>query len=334
MPDMTRSEFIALVGGSGLLLATKVRRARAQQPAMPVIGFLNASSPEAFADRLRAFRHGLKEAGFVEGENVAIEYRWAEGQYDRLPALAAELVRRQVAVIAATGGATSALAAKAATTTIPIVFAVADDPVRLGLVANLARPGGNATGINFFVGELVAKRLELLRELVPAVTRVAVLVNPANAPNTEITLRDVEAAARAMGLQIQVLNASTTREIDSAFASFMRERPDALFVGNDAFFTSRRVQFVTLAARDRIPAAYSNRDYVEAGGLMTYGTKIADAYRQVGAYAGRILKGAKPLDLPVLQSTKFELVINAQTARLLGLTVPDKLLVAADEVIE
>jgi ABC-type uncharacterized transport system substrate-binding protein len=326
-----RRKFLATLGGAAAAWALT---ARAQQPVMPVVGFLHTASPDGNAGRVRAFREGLKEAGFVEGENVAIEYRWAEGQYDRLPALAAELVRQQVAVIAATGGAPSALAVKTATTTIPIVFAVADDPVRLGLVANLARPGGNATGVNFFVGELVAKRLELLRELVPAATRVAVLVNPANASNTEITLRDVEPAARAMGLQIQVLNASTSREIDSAFASFTRERPDALFVGNDAFFTSRRVQFVTLAARDRIPASYANRDYVEAGGLMTYGTKIADAYRQAGTYAGRILKGAKPSDLPVVQSSKFELVINHQTARLLGLEVPPSLLARADEVIE
>src|SRR5437867_3024888 len=236
--DIGRRQFISALGCAAFAWPLA---ARAQQAAMPVIGFLNGASPEGYAPYVAAFHQGLKEAGFVEGENVAIEYRWAEGQYDRLPAMAAELVRRQVAVIAVTGGTPSALAAKAATTTIPIVFAVADDPVQLGLVANLARPGGNATGINFFVGELVAKRLELLRELVPAATRVAVLVNPANAPNTEVTLRDVEAAARAMGLQIQVLNASTTREIDSAFASFMRERPDALFVGNDAFFTSRRV---------------------------------------------------------------------------------------------
>ena len=272
-----------------------------------------------FADRLRGFRQGLKDTGYVEGENVAIEYRWAENQIDRLPELAAELVRRRVAVIAATGGPPSALAAKAATTTIPIVFIVGEDPVRLGLVASLARPGGNLTGINFFSGELTAKRLELLRELVPGATRVAVLVNPANAANTETTLRDVEAAARAMGLQIQVLNASTSREIDAAFATFVRERPDALFVGGDPFFNSRRVQLAHLAARHAIPATYSGRDYAEAGGLMSYGTNLADAYRQVGVYAGRILKGAKPADLPVVQATKFELVINAQTARMLGL---------------
>jgi putative ABC transport system substrate-binding protein len=301
---------------------------------MPLVGFLHGASPDGYRSMVAAFRQGLEQSGYVEGQNVAIEYRWAEGQYDRLPALAAELVRRQVAVIATTGGTPSALAAKAATTTIPIVFAVADDPVRLGLVANLARPGGNATGVNFFIDELEAKRLELLHELVPAATRVAVLVNPANAPNTEITLRDVEPAARAMRLQIQVFNASTPREIDSAFASFMREPPDALFIGNDAFFTSRRVQLITLAARDRIPAAYSNRDYVEAGGLMTYGSDIKDAWRQVGVYASRILKGAKPAELPVAQSTKFELVINAETARMLDLNVPDKLLARGDEVIE
>ena len=301
---------------------------------MPVIGFLHPTSPDAFADRLRAFRQGLKETGYVEGENVAIEYRWAEGQIDRLPALAAELVRRQVAVIAATGGTAAALAAKAATTTIPIVFIVAEDPVRLGLVASLARPGGNLTGVNFFNAELAAKRLELLRELVPGAARVAVLVNPANATNAETTLRDVEPAARAMGLQIQVLNASTSREIDAAFATFARERPDALFVGGDAFFTSRRVQLAHLAARHAIPAIYAAREYAEVGGLMSYGANITDACRQVGVYAGRILKGAKPADLPVVQATKFELVINAETARMLGLTVPPTLLARADEVIE
>ena len=293
---------------------------------MPVIGFLDRRSPDAMADRLRAFRQGLKDTGYVEGENVAIEYRWAENQLDRLPVLAAELVRRPVAVIVASGGPLSALAAKAATTTIPIVFLAAEDPVRLGLVASLARPGGNLTGINFFSAELAAKRLELLRELVPAATRVAVLVNPANATNAESTLRDVEPAARAMGLQIQVFNASTSREIDAAFATFVRERPDALFVGGDAFFDSRRVQLVQLATHHQIPATYSGREYAEVGGLMSYGSDITDAYRQVGVYTGRILKGTKPADLPVVQSTKFEFVINAQTARMLGLTVPSTLL--------
>ncbi len=331
MPDMTRSEFIALVGGSGLLLATKVRRARAQQPAMPVIGFLNASSPEAFADRLRAFRHGLKEAGFVEGENVAIEYRWAEGQYDRLPALAAELVRRQVAVIVATGGSPVALAAKAATATIPIVFTVPEDPVRLGLVASLARPGGNATGINFFSGELAAKRLGLLRELVPAAARVALLIDPAT---MDSILEDAKTAARTMGLQIQVVHASTSRDIEAAFASFGRERPDALLVGGGAFLFSRRIQLALLAARYAVPASYGSREYPEIGGLMSYGTSLTDAYRQVGVYAGRVLKGAKAADLPVLQATKFELVINHPAAKALGLEVPPTLLARADEVIE
>jgi putative tryptophan/tyrosine transport system substrate-binding protein len=272
--------------------------------------------------------------GLVEGENVAIEYRWAEGQYDRLPALAGELVRRQVAVIASVEGATAAFVAKGATTTIPIVFVVSDDPVRLGLVASLARPGGNLTGINFFSTELAAKRLELLRELVPAATRVAVLVNPADATNTETTLRDVEPAARALGWQIQIHNASGSREIDAAFATFAREPPDALFIGSSPLFTSRRIQLVQLAARHAVPAIYVGRQFVEVGGLMSYGASLADAWRQCGAYVGRILKGAKPADLPVVQSSKFELVINAQTARMLGLTAPDKLLVAADEVIE
>ena len=280
---------------------------------------------------MRAFRHGLKETGYVEGENVAIEYRWAENQIDRLPSLAAELVRKRVAVIATMG--TAASAAKAATTTIPIVSLIGADPAESGLVASLARPGGNLTGINLLTIELAAKRLELLRELVPAANRVAVLVNPSFVPET--MLRDVEAAARAMGLQTQVFNASTSREINAAFATnFVRERPDALFVAPDPFFVSRRVQLVHLASRHALPAVYTGRDYVVAGGLMSYGSNLADALRQVGVYTGRILKGAKPADLPVLQATKFELVINAETARMLGLTVPDKLLALADEVIE
>jgi putative ABC transport system substrate-binding protein len=328
---MRRREFITLVGGTA---ASWPFSARAQQPAMPVIGYLNPTSPDAFADLLRAFRQGLKDTGYLEGENVAIEYRWAENQIDRLPALVAELVRRRVALIATIGGPPPVFAAKAATTTIPIVFLIGEDPARLGLVASLARPGGNLTGVNFFNTELAAKRLELLRELLPAAKRVAVLVNPADATNTESVVRDAEGAAPAMGLQIQVLNASTSREIDAAFAALVRERADALFVGPDAFFNNRRVQFANMAAHHSIPTAFAVREYVDAGGLMSYGTSLADMFRQVGVYCGRILKGAKPADLPVLQSTKFELVINVQTARMLGLTVPPSLLSIADEAIE
>jgi ABC-type uncharacterized transport system substrate-binding protein len=328
---MRRRRFLGVLGGA----AAWPLAARAQQPALPVVGFLDPRSLHyTLADQQRAFRQGLKDAGYVEGENVVIEYRWAEGQIDRLPALAAELVRRRVAVITTGGGPAAALAAKAATTTIPIVFVVGEDPVKLGLVASLARPGGNLTGINLVIGELTAKRLGLLRELVPGAARVAVLVNPANTANAETTLRDVEPAARAMGLQIQILKASTSREIEAAFATFVGERPDALFVGNDTFLLSRRVQLVHLATRHAIPATYTARDFAEVGGLMSYGSNITDAYRQIGVYAGRILKGAKPAELPVVQSTKFELVINLPTARMLGLTVPDKLLAAADEVIE
>jgi putative ABC transport system substrate-binding protein len=325
---MKRREFMTLLGGAA---AAWPLAARSQQAAMPVIGFLNPTSPDAFAGRLRGFRQGLKDTGYVEGENVAIDYRWAENQIDRLPLLAAELVRRRVAVIV--GNTPSAFAAKAATTAIPIVFLVAEDPVKLGLVASLARPGGNLTGINMFSAELVAKRLDLLRELVPGAARVGVLVNPAG-PDAETTLRDVEPAARAIGLQIQVLNASTSREINAAFVTFVRDRADALFVGSDPFLSSRRIQLVNLATRHAIPASFSNRESPEIGGLMSYGANILDAWRQSGTYVGRILKGAKPADLPVEQSTKFELVINAETARMLGLNVPEKLLVRADEVIE
>jgi ABC-type uncharacterized transport system substrate-binding protein len=326
----TRREFITLLGGAA---ATWPLVARAQQPAMPVIGFLDTRSPDAMGDRLRAFRHGLKEAGFVEDENVKVLYRWAEGKYDQLPALAAELVRRPVTVIASGGGIPPAAAAKAATTTIPIVFAIPQDPVGIGLVASLARPGGNLTGVNFFTTELAAKRLEFLHELVPGLARVAVLVNPAN-PNTEPTLKDVETAARSKSLQVQIFNASSRQDIDAAFATLVRERPDGVFIGGDSFFISRRVQLTNLTLRHAIPAAFSQREYAEIGGLMSYGANISDAYRQVGVYAGRILNGAKPADLPVVQSSKFEFVINAQTARMLGLTVPPTLLTVADEVIE
>src|SRR5262245_8659487 len=326
---MRRRDFITLVGGA----AAWPMAAEAQQPAMPVIGFLDPRSPDTLADRLRAFRQGLKETGYVEGENVAIDYRWAEGQYDRLPAVVAEFVRRQVAVIVA-APTVSALAAKSTTATIPIVFTVGDDPVKLGLVSSLARPGGNLTGVNFFGAEVVSKRLELLRELVPRIGRLAVLVNPSNATISESTVRDIEAAAPRMGVQVQIFNAGTSREIDAAFANLVRERSDAVFVSGDAFLTGRRVQLANLAARYLIPSSFSQREVTEVGGLMSYGANVRDTYRQAGVYAGRILKGAKPADLPVVQSSKFELVINAQTARMLGLTVPDKLLALADEVIE
>jgi putative ABC transport system substrate-binding protein len=333
MLDIKRRKFIALVGGGGLLLTAKAKRARAQQPAMPVIGFLHAQSPDGYTELLRRFRQGLKENGYVEGETVAIEYRWAESQMDRLPSLAAELVHRKVAVIAATGGHASAIAAKVATTEIPIVFVAGDDPVRLGLVASLARPGGNLTGVNFFAEELATKRLELLHELLPAAACVAVLVNPTS-PDFGSTIRNVEAAARTIGLQIQVLNASSSREINEAFATFVWERPDALLAGTGPPFTGRRAQLVQLAAFHRIPAIYAGRQNAEIGGLMSYGASLTDTYRQLGVYTSRILKGAKPADLPVVQSSKFELVINAETARMLGLTVPSSLLARADEVIE
>jgi ABC-type uncharacterized transport system substrate-binding protein len=324
---MKRREFITLIGGAA---AAWPLAARAQQPA-PVIGVLAPVSQNE--ELLRGFRQGLKEAAFVEGENLSILYRSAENQIDRLPALADDLARRRVAVIVAIGQS-STFAVKAATTTIPIVFVAGEDPARLGLVASLARPGGNLTGINIFAAELVAKRLQLLREMVPTAARVAVLVDPASTTITEATLREVEPAARAMGLQVQVLHASNSREISAAFATFVSERPDALFVSIGPLFTARRVQLATLAARHMVPMTSGNRQITETGGLMSYGANIAGAYHQMGVYVGRILKGEKPADLPVMQSSKFELVINAETAQMLGLTVPPSLLAIADEVIE
>jgi putative ABC transport system substrate-binding protein len=327
---MRRREFITLLGSG----ATWPLTARAQQPTMPVVGFVFGGWADTSARYVAAFRKGLNETGYVEGQNVTVEYHWLENQYDLLPALVADLVRRQVAVVATPGDTPASLAAKAATATIPIVFGVGQDPVKLGLVASLAQPSGNATGINSFNAEVTAKRLRLLHDLVPKAVRVAVLVSPANAPLTESTLREVKEAAPTIGLQIQIFNASTIGEIDAVFSAFARERPDALFVGPNVFFTHRRGQFATLTARDRIPAAYAVREFVEAGGLMSYGTDLGDMFHQVGVYTGSILKGAKPAELPVLQSTKFEFVINLQTARALGIEVPSGLLSIADEVIE
>jgi ABC-type uncharacterized transport system substrate-binding protein len=324
-----RRELITLLGGAAAWPVS----AHAQQPAMPVVGYLDSRSPDSMADRIRGFRQGLKETGYAEGENVEVLYRWGENQNDRLPGLAAELVRRKVSVIA-TGGPPATLAFKAQTSTIPAVFLVGDDPVRLGLVTSLSQPGGNMTGINVSNSEVSSKRLELLRELLPKASRIAVLLNPADAGMTETQLRDVDAAARAMGLQIRIVHANTNAEIDAVYETIGRERPDAVFVGTTPYLNGRRVQLAQLAAFHRLPATYALRDYVEAGGLMSYGSNIVDAYRQVGIYTGRILKGTRPSDLPVVQANKFELIINAQTARMLGLTVPPSLLTIADEVIE
>jgi putative ABC transport system substrate-binding protein len=326
---MKRRAFITLLGGA---VAAWPLAARGQQPSLPVIGFLDSRSSDGMASRLAAFRQGLKEVGLIEGENVTIIYRWAEDRADRLPEMASELAR-QATVIATSGGPLAAFAAKAATTTIPIVFLVGEDPTRLGLVPSLARPSGNLTGINMLANELEAKRLQLLHQLVPQAQRIAVLVNPGSVA-AETTLRDVEAAARTLGLQLQVLKANTAREIEEAFAWNDRQRPDALFVGGTAFLNIRRVQLVQLATFHRLPATYLQREAAEAGGLMSYGPSILEGYRQWGIYAGRVIKGAKPGDLPVMQSTKFELVINNTTARMFGLTVPPSLLAIADEVIE
>jgi ABC-type uncharacterized transport system substrate-binding protein len=325
-----RRDFVTLLGGAAVAWPVA---ARAQQPAMPVIGYLESRSPDGMTDRLRAFRQGLKDTGYVEVENVRIEYRWAENQLDRLPMLAAELVRQRVSVIATTGGPEVALAAKAATMTIPIVFGVTEDPVPYGLVASHSRPGGNATGVNFLITELGSKQLGLLHELIPAAARVGLLVNPKSLL-TERTMRDVTTASSAIGLQVNVVQASDSREIESVFKTLVHNKADALLVGPDAFFVSRRLQLAILAARHAVPAVYNVREYAEAGGLMSYGTNARDAYREIGVYVGRILKGATPADLPVVQSSKFELVINLPAARALGIEVPPNLLARADEVIE
>jgi putative ABC transport system substrate-binding protein len=325
-----RREFISLLGSAA---AAWPIAARAQQPKVPVIGYLSAGSAAASAPNVAVFRQSLAEAGYVVGRNAAIEYRFAEGQYDRLPAMAAELVRSEVALIIAGGGTAPALAAKAATATTPIVFSVTDDPVALGLVVSFARPGGNATGINFPLAELAAKELGLLHELVPAARRIGLLVNPNNSPSAAVT-KDVTAAASGLGIEIGVVEANNGRAIEAAFASLVSSRSEALLIGTDPFFFSRRVQLATLAARHVIPAAFNAREFVEVGGLMSYGTSLTEVFRQLGAYAGRILKGAKPVDLPVVRSVTFEFVINLSTARALGLEIPSTVLARADEVIE
>jgi putative ABC transport system substrate-binding protein len=326
---MRRRQFITLLGG-----AVAWPLAARAQPAMPVIGLLDQRSAETTVDRLRGFHRGLKESGFVEGENLSIIYRWGEGLTERLPELAADLVRRKVAVIASTGGIPATLAARDATASIPIVFTIPDDPVKIGLVSSVARPDRNLTGINYLNSEIIAKRLELLHELVPTATRIAVLVNPRNPVNAEATVSGAQSAGRSLGMQITAFNASTSREIDAAFAAMVAGQSDAVFVGGDGLFNSRRLQLAVLAARHRLPTASTSRDYPASGGLMSYGADVTDALRQTGVYAGRILKGAKPADLPVVQSTKIEFVINHQTARTLGIRVPDSLLARADEVIE
>ena len=327
---MRRRQFITLLGGA----AAWPSAARAQQRAMTRVGFLDSRSPDIYADRLRAFSEGLKENGYVEGENVTIDYRWAENQIERLPALAADLVRRGVAVIFTIGGVATTSAAQAATKTTPIVFAVAEDPVKLGFVKSIARPEGNLTGINFFNTEVTAKRFALLRDLAPKVTRVAVLVNRANPSEDDSTTTALESGARAVGVAVEFINATTPAEIDTAFGAMSRDRPDALFVGSDPFFNLRRMQLVLLATRHAIPTSYPTREYVDLGGLTSYGTNFLETYRQSGLYVGRILKGAKPADLPVLQSSKFEFVINHSAARAIGIHVPPSLIALADEVIE
>jgi len=330
---MKRREFIGAASSAAIAWPFSARGQQAKETTMPVVAFLREGSADINARFVAVFQKGLNETGNIEGQSVAVEYHWLEGQYDGLPALMADLVHRQVAAIVTPGTALS-LAAKAATTTIPIVFSVGEDPVQLGLVSSLARPAGNATGINFFVNEVVAKRLRLLHDMLPKAVNIAVLLNPANAWIAETTLRDVQQAAPTMGLRTRILNATAISEIDAAFVSLARDRSDALFVAADAFFVSRAVQFATLTAINKIPAAYSVRELVAAGGLMSYGTDLADTFRQLGIYVGRILKGAKPADLPVVQSTKFDFVINLQTARALGIEVPQRLLLIADEVIE